>query len=167
MWRNFQAKTRQDKNWPIPLLESGDKDQINYWLGLVICEIRRKDATSYPPDTLNNIAAGLQRYMNLCKRLDINIFKKEDTTFTTFRNVLNIRRKLINLGFGLKKRQAAPVTHDDEHTIWEKGVFTEKTSKGVSYIMYVYNCKMFAFRARDEHVNLMVEQFSFGLDSDG
>ena len=39
--------------------------------------------------------------------------------------------------------------------------------EALSYSVYFYNCKVFCFRAMNEHVSLMVEQYEFGYDKDG
>ena len=46
------------------------------------------------------------------------------------------------------------------------GVFNLNTALGLSYIMYFYNNKLFGFRARDEHVTLMAEQYAIKVDPD-
>ena len=33
--------------------------------------------------------------------------------------------------------------------------------------MFFYNCQVFGFRAMNEHVNLMVEQYEFAKDKEG
>ena len=111
--------------------------------------------------SLTSVAAGLQRYLqNDCNRQEMWLLKKEDPKFKLFRDALDSRRKrLIASGVGAMVRQADPVTPEDEKTLWDSGVLTSETSIGLSYIVYFYNCKMFGFRARDEHTFLMAEQF--------
>jgi hypothetical protein len=118
--------------------------------------------------TLTGIAAGLQRFMqNDCNRRDVWLLKKDDMNFKMFRDALDTRRKqLIAAGVGVVHRQADPVTDDDEKQLWDSAVFNINTSQGLSYIVYFYNCKLFGFRARDEHVELMAEQYKIFMDND-
>ena len=77
-----------------------------------------------------------------------------------FRDALDARRKRTFAdGVGTKTKQADPVNEEDEKKLWSSGVFNTETSTGLSYIMYYYNCKLFGFRARDEHGSLQASQF--------
>lgn len=115
---------------------------------------------------MTSIAAGIQRYLqNDCDRRDVFIFKKDDPNFKLFRDALDSRRKeLFASGVGAVKVQADPVTAKEEMILWDKGIITPETSQGLSYLVYYYNCKLFGFRARDEHAELMAEQFRVYMD---
>ncbi|XP_045178152.2 uncharacterized protein LOC123538250 [Mercenaria mercenaria] len=56
--RNLQPETASEPGFPIPL-DIGN----GVWLQRFICEIKRKNGEPYPPATLQNIAAGIQRYL--------------------------------------------------------------------------------------------------------
>lgn len=56
-------------------------------------EIRRRDGSPYPPNTLTNIASGLQRYMHSCGRYELKLLSKDDPTFALFRKALEARCK--------------------------------------------------------------------------
>ena len=112
------------------------------------------------------IAAGIHRYLqNECNRRDLWLLRKEDPTFKLFRDALDNRRKqLIAKGVGTVTKQADAVTVEDEEKLWDSGVFNTDSGLGLSYIVYFYNCKLFGFRAKDEHVELTAEQFTFGFE---
>ncbi|XP_070581470.1 uncharacterized protein [Ptychodera flava] len=169
MWRKIQPHTITDQNWPIPALEIGSLKSLDYWFARFIYEIKRKDGKPYPPNTLTNIAAGLQRYLvDVCDRRDVHLLKKDDGTFKTFQHALEKRKKeLIAEGVGIAVKKADPVTEKDEERLWERGVFNSDTARGLSYIVYFYNCKMFGLRAMDEHTNLEANQFHTGFDENG
>lgn len=115
------------------------------------------------------MSAGVQRHLRdgLGKH-DFKLLDTKDTYFVTFRRALQARRKqLIAQGCTTATRRADPVTEDDERRLWESNVFSGETATGLSYMMYFYNCKLFGFRAMDEHVNLMADQFVFGKSQDG
>jgi hypothetical protein len=51
-------------------------------------------------------------------------------------------------------KRADPVLPNDEQALWDSGVFNFDLSTGLSYIVFFYNCKIFGFRALDEHKQL-------------
>ena len=53
---------------------------------------------------------------------------------------------------------------DDEHILWDKGVFTFDTAEGLSHAVFFYNCKLFGFRAMDEHRELDPSQYKIYTD---
>ena len=53
-----------------------------------------------------------------------------------------------------------------EEQLWSSGTIGFHSSKALSYSVYFYNCKVFGFRAMNEHVSLMAEQYEFGSDKD-
>jgi hypothetical protein len=44
-------------------------------------------------------------------------------------------------------KSADPVLPNDEHALWDSGVFNIDLSTGLSYIVFFYNCNFFCFRA--------------------
>ena len=45
------------------LLTSGKFDDLNYWIPRFVNEAQRADGCAYPPRTINQLLAALQRYM--------------------------------------------------------------------------------------------------------
>lgn len=98
----------------------------------------------------------------------MKLLDPKDDKFCGFRQALNARRKsLFGDGIGTHTRQADPVTIEDERLLWESGALSDSTGQTLLYMMYFYNCKLFGFRALDEHTNLMADQFSFGQETNG
>lgn len=186
-------KTRQANNWtlnlwkdwarhrnarPETLLEMGPNVVIpedicllsdcdlNFWMQRFIVEIRRKDGSEYPPNTLTQIVAGLQRHLrSVCVGRQINFFKEEDLFFREFRKTLDARMKLLtSQGIGVDKKRADPVTEADEKKMWETGVFSMDTASGLSNAIFFYNGKAFAFRGMEEHRQCVAEQFQILFD---
>jgi len=153
------------RNVPEELISATNED-LNYWLSRFIMEVRRKDGTPYPPNTLTNIMSGLQRHLRE-KGRNVGFFKKDDTEFMLFRKSLDSRMKeLAAAGVGTEKKRADPITVADEDRLWTK-VFGDNTSLGMSYAVFFYNCKLFGFRGMDEHRNLAAEQFQVKADTVG
>ena len=99
---------------------------------------------------------------------DIWLLKKEDVHFKLFRDALDARRKtLLAKGIGTTPKRAGPISHTDEEALWESGAISTSSALGLSNGVYFYNCKIFGFRCKDEHVELQSEQYSFGTEEDG
>ena len=99
---------------------------------------------------------------------DVWLLKKEDFHFKLFRDTLDARRKLLLAkGIGTTPKHADPVTEKDEAILWDTDTISTTTALGFSYGVYLYNCKIFGFRSKYEHVELQAEQYSFGTEDDG
>ena len=183
-------KTRQANNWTLSLWKDWVKyrnsrpetflegeqipedisqlsnARLDFWLQRFIVEIRRKDGTPYPPNTLTQIVAGLQRHLrNVCTGRQFNFFKDNDNDFVEFRKTLDAKMKeLTSKGIGIQKKRCDPVTEADETKMWDCGVFSTETSSGLSNAVFFYNGKAFAFRGMEQHKQCDAEQFQIGYD---
>ena len=170
-WRLQQAGPVLDEHYPIPDLDSRvhqeDLVRLDHWLSHFVYEARRQDGKPYPGSTSKNISAGIQRI--LTEKLDnttaVNLFKKDDATFRTFRQALEKQTKeLIGEAVGVQVHHKDPVMVDDERMLWDTGTFNTNTAEGLSYCVYVYNSKVLGLHAMDEHVNLQADQSTIGTD---
>ena len=94
---------------------------------------------------------------------DLNILAKNDANFSSFRNALDSRMKeMTSAGIDTTKNVADPLTLADEELLWSSGTIGFHSSQALSYAVFFCNCKVFGFRAMNEHVNLVVEQYEFG-----
>eukprot|EP00058_Branchiostoma_floridae_P002244 XP_002587732.1 hypothetical protein BRAFLDRAFT_94635 [Branchiostoma floridae] len=143
-------------------LEAVMHEEMNFWLMKFIFEVRRIDGKPYPPKTLYCLVSGLMRHFREdLNRHDMNFLDRSDIRFAEFRKALDAKMKeLTAAGVGVTKRQADPLTTDDEDRLWESNTISLSTSEGMSYGVYFYNCKVFGLRAMDEHLNLLIEQYS-------
>ena len=73
-------------------------------------------------------------------------------------------KEMTSAGIGTTRKAADPLTLADEEQLWSSGTIGFHSSQALSYAVYFYNCKVFGFRAMNEHVNLSVEQYEFGGD---
>jgi len=107
-------------------------------------EARRQDGGCYPPNSLFNIVAGVQRYLrNLPQFADVAFFNKS-SPFNRLRKALDCRMKeMTAAGVGVCVKRADPISPDDELRLWNSGVMNMSTSKGLSYVVFFYNCKTF------------------------
>ena len=82
---NQRQETRRDNYFPIPVeFSEGSQvtvQKLDYCISFVVLEIRRQDGQCYPPNSLFNIVAGIQRHLrslpNFC---DIAFFNKSSPT---------------------------------------------------------------------------------------
>ncbi|CAG2227795.1 unnamed protein product [Mytilus edulis] len=168
--RNLYQETITDGGNAIPsdpnLLSN---ELLNYWMAHFIQECRRVDTSPYPPNSLVQLASGIQRYLRTdCNRNDVSLFEKDSSTFAFFRKCLDSRMKeLTNNGIGTNVKRADPILTTDEEAMWDSGVFNCNTSNGLTNIVFFYNCKLFGFRALDEHKQLDASQFRISVDTIG
>ena len=141
---------------------------INSYLARFVQEAKRRDGKNYPAGSVNNIVAAIQRHLRENGRPEINFYDKNDPTFDLLRKSVDARmRELNSAGEGTIKKQAQPITPEMEATLWDKGIFSRETSKGLLNVVFWYSCKLFGLRAADEHRDLKVSQFIIGDNDAG
>ena len=168
--RNNQIETLDDEYSSVPVsFDMMTVKEVDFWLTRFILEARRVDGKPYPANTLYSIATGLMRHFkDDIKRFDLNILSKNDANFSSFRNALDSKMKeMTSAGIGTTKSAADPLTLADEEQLWSSGAIGFHSSQALSYAVFFYNCKVFGFRAMNEHVNLSIEQYEFGADETG
>ena len=147
------------------VLNMSDSD-LNRYISRFIHEAVKKDGSPYPPNSLYQLVVSIQRYLREYGCPEVSFFDSSVAVYDTLRKSLDARMKeLTAQGLG-ERKSAEPITRDMEATLWEKGVFSRNSAQGLLNIVYFYNCKVFGLRAGDEHRNLNVEQFRFGVSND-
>ena len=142
-------------------------DEMNQYLSQFVHEAVKQDGSWYPPNSLYQLIAGLQRHLRESGRPEIAFFDERSPVFDKLRKSLDARMKqLAGEGLGMERKTADPITREMEMELWEKGIFSRETGDGLLNIVYFYNCKFFGLRAGDEHRQLKVQQFSFGIMND-
>lgn len=63
-------------------IEAIDIEQLQYWLSHFVLEVRKKDGSEYPPNTIHHLCCGLLHHIRQCGHPDIDIFK--DISFSKF-----------------------------------------------------------------------------------
>ncbi|XP_062572924.1 zinc finger MYM-type protein 2-like [Saccostrea cucullata] len=162
--RNKRADMLLDKYQTVPLtFKSISNDELDFWMSRFVNEARRKDGSKYPPNTVYNIVAGIQKHIREeCSRPEINIFS--DSNFANFRATLDaVMKERVSEGIGVVKH-TQNVTIDDKNELWEKGVINKTTAKGLSYGVFFYNSKVFGLRGLSEHKELQAQQFTISTD---
>lgn len=137
IWRNTNWAKRTWDEWTvwrgdIPGLYEMSVGDLNYFLSCFVLECRRKDGSEYPAATLYQICAEILRYMRDNGVTNMNFLDNNDKRFYNFRKTLDARMKEISSkGIGLKKKQADPISADDENLLWEKDLLGGATSKSL------------------------------------
>ena len=135
-----------DPNGPVPL-SPGDlnNQKLDYWMSFFVQETRRKNGDPYPPNSLTQLTAGIQRYIeDDCGQVDINFFQ--------FRKALDARMKVMTKqGVGVQKEHADPVLGEKEEMFWDKGIFSLDTAQGLNNAVFFHNGKCFGYRSESEH----------------
>lgn len=113
---NRNDNSEAEDNIPPPLQLSTQK--LQFWTTRFVLEVRKKDGTEYPPNSLYLIVCGLMRYLRQNGRPFIDPFK--DSEFAPFQQKLDTEMKgLKSTGLGSKPKQAEPLTEKDEERLWQ------------------------------------------------
>ena len=116
----------------------------------LVLEVRKEDGSLYPANTLHQLCCGVMRHLRQAGWHDIDIFK--DPSFAEFRATLDSEmKKTQSLGIGSKKRQAEPLTLEEEGQTGQLGDHSPQAPADTVLFM---NGVYFALRSGDEHHNL-------------
>ena len=148
-WKAHRNGTTTSEKIPEELTTMG-KEAVQYWLSRFILEVRKKDGSEYPANTLHHITCGLMRHLRQNGQPEIDFFK--DPTFSDFRATLDSEMKRVqSKGIGSKKRQAEPLTVEEEELLWESGQLGHHSPQALVDTMFFMCGIYFALRSGQEH----------------
>ena len=147
-----------DKEHIIEDITSLDNSTLQYWMSRFVLEIRKKDGTEYPPNTLHHICCGILRHLQESGGVEIDFFKV--VAFAEFCATLDGEMKrLQSLGIGAKKHQAEPLTEEEEEQLWQTGQLGDHSPQALvdtTCMLFIHGI-YFALRSSHEHRNLRFE----------
>ena len=154
-WRAARNIAGKEHQCPEDLLENPVPERLNYWLSRFVNEARNQKGEPYPPRSLHQILAGLQRYMiekspNTPKFLDHNnsVYNQLHKTCDS------VYRDLHSQGVGCYVNHAVPFSADEEKLLWSSGVLSDSTPKGLQRAVFYYVGKHFCIRGGSEQRSL-------------
>ena len=131
LWECWSEYRSSSTGIPVPTLSalSATPRDLQYWLINFIHEVRKQNCSEYPPNTLHHIVSGIMRYIrNECGHPEIDLFK--DPEFGDFRSSMDAEMKrLQSAGLGSERKQAEPLTLEEEEMLWEKKILGDHNPK--------------------------------------
>ena len=122
-----------------------------------VLEVRKKDGTPYPPNSLHHIVCGIMRFIRQSGKPEVDLF--HDRAYAELRSVLDAEMKrLKSAGLGSHKRQAEPLTPEEEEQLWRKGILGNHSPKVLLNTVFFFNGIYFALRSGDEHRKLRYKE---------
>ena len=105
---------------------------------------------------MHHICCGILCHLQESRRIEIDFFK--DVAFTEFRATLDGEMKrLQSLGIGAKKRQAEPLTEEEEEHLWLTSQLGDHSPQALVDTMLFMHGIFFALRSGHEHRSLCFE----------
>ena len=158
-WRMHRIKVAQTEEDCPPRLADMSKEKavLAKWLSNFIVEIRRSDGKEYIGSTLHQILCSIQRHLREHGNEGIDLFS--DPEFRFLKSVLDSKmKKLRARGIGTTKKQAEPLSPEEEEMLWEKDLLGDKDPQTLLDTM-LWMCGIyFALRSGQEHRNLRPAQ---------
>ena len=149
-WRYHRLVNYQDD---IPEITEIPWPDLAKLLSRFILEIRKKNGDEFPPNTLHHIVSGLQRHLCLSGQPELDFFKCPE--FAEFRADLDAEMKrLQQSGLGSKRRQAEPLTLEEEELLWKKGLLGSSNPQTLLDTVLFMSGMYFALRSGAEHRQL-------------
>lgn len=123
-------------------------------------EVRRQDGNPYPPRTIHQLLAALQRKMLEDNPDAPKFLDRHDVRFRMLlRTCDSVYRGLHSEGVGAQVKHAAIFSVEEETTLWETGVLGDSNPTSLQRAVFYYIGKVCCVRGEDEQRKLGPSQF--------
>ena len=147
-WKSYRLELGvSTENTPITTLSKSSLDEE---MSHFVLEVRKRDGNEYPPNTLYHIICGIMRHLRNNGQPNLDFFK--DSMFANFRMILDAEMKrLQGKGLGSKRKQAEPLSDEDEEKLWTSGQLGGHCPQALVDTMLFMCGTYFALRSGQEH----------------
>ena len=153
LWNEWCKYRQQNHGNSIPGLTKLQPKDLQHWLVRFILEVRKKDGSEFAPNSLHHVCCGIMRYLRWNGQPSIDFFA--DAAFAEFRASLDAEMKRLQAaGIGTNKKQAEPLTAEEEETLWQRGLLGDETPQTLLDTIIFMNGLYFALRSGKEHCQL-------------
>jgi len=143
--KNFESwRLARNKHFPEEICPNNvfdDQTNPSKWLCRYVSETRKANGAEYTPHSLYLLLAGLQRHLRKVYP-DKQINLHTDPCFKPLRNTGDaIFKQLHRKGIGAETKATPVLSRDNETELWESGVLSMDTPKGLLRAVFFYNGK--------------------------
>ena len=123
---------------------------MDFLLSRFVLEVCKANGDPYPPNSLYQLVCGLQWHLRNHGRANVKLF--EDPALHGFRSTLDGEMKRLNATENyVHKKQAQPISHEQEDRLWELGLLGENNAQVLLNTMVFQVGFYFTLRRGNEH----------------
>ena len=160
-WLNCHRDSNEKSTFEDDVLLTDDSQLLCSCLCTYVMETRKENGDPYPPKTIYNLLAGVQRYMRENKSTVFNIMDTKEPDFRPLHNTIDyFFRKLHSEGVGTNPQQSAIISHGEEELLWSTGVMGTSNPKQLLHAVFFYCGLNLCLRGGNEHRALKFSQFN-------
>ena len=139
LWEEWRNHRLQHTTATIPLLLEMTNTDLQHWMTRFIMEVRKKDGSIFPPNTLHHIRCGIMRHLRTNGKPALDFFK--DPEFADFRASIDAEMKHLQAAaLGSQRKQAEPLTREEVEILWEKGLLGDGNPQSLVDTMLFMDC---------------------------